>query len=169
MLKKVQRKSISAPGARFAIVASQFNRRYVDSMLEAAQSVLVRARADAIEIFRVPGAFEIPVVAARLARVSPPAFAAILCVGVIFRGETTHAQHIGEAVSLTLAQLQAAHAVPLIHGVYLFENREQARVRCLDKEHNRGRELAQTALEMAALMRRLDARFAGSPIPRRRR
>jgi 6,7-dimethyl-8-ribityllumazine synthase len=159
MLKKIQAKSIPPQGGRFALVASLFNQRYVDSMLAAARSVFKRARVDALEVFRVPGAFEIPVVAARLVRLRPPVFDAVLCFGVIFRGETTHAQHIGEAVSLSLAHLQTTHAVPVIHGVYLFENQDQARVRCLDPEHNRGRELAQTALSMAALMRQLDVRW----------
>ncbi len=163
MLTKARIKSPRSRGGRFVIVASRFNQRYVDSMLAAARAELRRARADSIEVFRVPGAFEIPVVAARLAGLRPTPFAAIMCLGVIFRGETTHAQHIGEAVSLALAQLQTARQVPIIHGVYLFENQEQARVRCLDKNHNRGRELARTALEMAALMRTLDARF-GPPV-----
>ncbi len=165
MLKKVQAKLTSAAGCRFAIVASRFNQRYVDSMLAAAKSRLRRAGAGAIEVFRVPGAFEIPAVAARLAGARPAPFAAVLCLGVIFRGETTHAQHIGEAVSLTLVQIQTSRLVPVIHGVYVFENQEQARVRCLDKHHNRGRELAQTALEMAALMRQLDRRFPAAIQP----
>jgi 6,7-dimethyl-8-ribityllumazine synthase len=157
MLKRVQEKTRRRQGGRFAIIASKFNRKHVDSMLKAAQAVLIRAGAEDIQVFRVPGAFEIPAVAACLTEAKRPAFSAVLCLGVIMRGETTHAQHIGESVSLALAQLQLTRKVPVIHGVYLFENKEQARKRCLDPQHNRGIELAQSALEMARLFRKLQS------------
>ncbi|HOW64690.1 MAG TPA: 6,7-dimethyl-8-ribityllumazine synthase [Candidatus Paceibacterota bacterium] len=157
MLRKNRSGFSQQRGGRFAIVASEFNGRYVNSMLKAATRLLEKARVDAIDIYRVPGAFEIPVVAAKLCEKKPGGYSAILCLGVVLRGETTHAQHIGESVSLTLAQLQAVHKIPIIHGVYLFENHEQARVRCLDPDHNRGIELAQTALAMTDLMARIDA------------
>jgi 6,7-dimethyl-8-ribityllumazine synthase len=138
------------------IIASTYNARYVDAMLRAAKAEILRA-GGALQIVRVPGAFEIPVVAARLAR--PPAGrprpAAIICLGVILRGATTHAQHIGEAISTALAQIQIEHGVPVIHEVLLLENEQQARERCLSRPHNRGTEAAQTALAMARVMRKL--------------
>src|SRR4051794_27872311 len=103
MLKKTQRKRSRANGARFAIVASQYNARYVNAMMNAASTELKRAGARDSLVLRVPGAFEIPVVAAQLARADPlenePRIAAIVCLGVILRGETVHAAHIGEAVT----------------------------------------------------------------------
>jgi 6,7-dimethyl-8-ribityllumazine synthase len=152
MLKQVTRREQRAGSARFAVVAAEFNPVYVEGMLAAAREVFARAGVRALEVVRVPGAFEIPVVAAALARRRRPRYSAILCLGVILRGETTHAQHIGEAVTLSLAQLQLQALTPVIHGVYLFENDRQAKVRCLDPRHNRGTELAQTALRMAAVM-----------------
>jgi 6,7-dimethyl-8-ribityllumazine synthase len=152
MLKPVKAKSVRAIGGTFAIIASKYNSRFVDAMLRAAKAEILRAGGK-VEILRVPGAYEIPVVAAKLARAQK--FSAILCLGVILRGATTHAQHIGEAVSNALVQIQIQHEVPVIHEVLLLENEQQAVERCLDEKHNRGTEAAQTALAMAAVMRSL--------------
>ena len=150
MLKPVKKiKAVKSSGS-FAIVASRYNARYVDGMLNAAVAELKRAGAK-VQVVRVPGAYEIPVVAAKLsARGSQPS--AIICLGVILRGETTHAQHIGEAVSQALMQIQIQHGVPVIHEVLLLENEKQAIARCLNPKHNRGVEAAQTAMEMARVM-----------------
>jgi 6,7-dimethyl-8-ribityllumazine synthase len=157
MLKLVKAKTARAGVAgAFAIVASRYNARYVDAMLRAAEAELRRARASEIRIVRVPGAYEIPIAAKRLARTarleSGAPFSAIICLGVILRGETVHAAHIGEAVSRALMEIQLAHEVPVIHEVLLLENEAQARVRCLNPKHNRGTEAAQAALAMARVM-----------------
>jgi 6,7-dimethyl-8-ribityllumazine synthase len=151
MLRKIPLKKIKSRGGNFAIVASRYNTRYVDAMLRAAQNELKRAGAK-VQVVRVPGAYEIPVVVTKLARASSPQFSAIICLGVILRGATTHAQHIGEAVSNALMQIQITHKVPVIHEVLLLENEEQAKERCLSRTHNRGAEAALTALEMARVM-----------------
>jgi len=167
MLKKIESKKISAKGANFAIIASTYNARYVDAMLRAAKAEILRAGGK-VQVVRVPGAYEIPVVAARLAhaaRISPRTspLAGIICLGVILRGATTHAQHIGEAVSNALAHIQITHEVPVIHEVLLLENEQQAKERCLSKTHNRGMEAAQTALEMARVMAGLPVADDDSP------
>ena len=154
MLKANKKTTARKIDATFALVASRYNARYVDAMLRAAQAELKRAGA-VVRVFRVPGAYEIPVVATKLARTSETPLAGIICLGIILRGATTHAQHIGEAVSDALMQIQLQHEVPVIHEVLLLENEDQARVRCLDPKHNRGLEAAQTALEMARVMKTL--------------
>src|SRR5206468_5362805 len=131
-----------------------------------------RAGLNRLPIVRVPGAFAIPVVAVRLAasshasRITHPSrrsptkadhasLSAIICLGVILRGETVHAAHIGEGVSRALMQIQLEYEIPVIHEVLLLESEAQARARCLGKTHNRGAEAAQTALAMAAVMKAL--------------
>jgi 6,7-dimethyl-8-ribityllumazine synthase len=151
MLKPVAQQKIRRQNGSFAIIASNYNARYVDVMLEAAQKVLAEAGVKKVRVVRVPGAFEIPAVAARLAQ-ARPAYAALICLGVILRGETAHAQQIADALGMALAQLQIQRALPVIHEVLLLENEAQAVVRCLSPEHNRGAEAAQTALEMARVM-----------------
>ena len=156
MLQKITKQKTGAHGGHFAIVASTYNARYVDAMLRAAKTEILRA-GGTVQVIRVPGAYEIPVVAAKLARLSTTnhQLSAIICLGVILRGATTHAQHIGEAVSNALVQIQIQHEVPVIHEVLLLENEQQAKERCLDQTHNRGTEAAQTALAMARVMKSL--------------
>jgi 6,7-dimethyl-8-ribityllumazine synthase len=152
MLKKVSQLKLKTTKGTFAIVASRYNAEFVDAMLHASREELLRAGAH-VRIVRVPGAFEIPAAAARLAQ--PKRYAAIICLGVIFQGETSHAQHIGWGVTHALAQIQVEQKIPVIHGVFVFEKVKHAKVRCLGKKHNRGTEAAQTALEMGRVMKSL--------------
>ncbi|MCX8154955.1 MAG: 6,7-dimethyl-8-ribityllumazine synthase [Verrucomicrobiae bacterium] len=154
MLRRVVSARKSAQGGRFAIVASEYNGRYVNSMLRAARRVLQEAGAARIRLVRVPGAFEIPVVAAALAR-QQPRWSAIICLGLILRGETVHAQQIGDTVSRLLGEISVETGVPVIHEVLLLENTAQADKRCLSPEHNRGAEAAHTAVAMARVMQSL--------------
>ena len=164
MLRKIRSGKQQATGGSFAIVASRYNALYVDAMLRAARAGLQGAGAK-VRIVRVPGAFEIPAAAARLAeknsvpasRLTPRAsrLSAILCLGVIFQGETSHARHIGWGVTHALAQIQVQYKIPVVHAVFVFEKEKHARVRCLGTKHNRGTEAAQTALQMARVMKSL--------------
>jgi len=150
MLRKNIQTKAKASGARFAIVASKYNSEFVDSMVNAARREIERS-GGSVQLIRVPGAFEIPVIAARLASKGSN-LNGIICLGVILRGETDHAQQIGNAVTSALMEIQLQYGIPVIHEVLLLENRAQAKVRCLSKDHNRGMEAAQTALEMARVI-----------------
>jgi len=149
MLKKVAKTKLTAAGHSFAIVASRYNGEYVDAMVHAAKVELDNAKAK-LRIVRVPGAFEIPAVTARLA--ASGRYSAIICFGVIFQGETSHAQHIGSGITHALAQIQVLQKVPVIHAVFVFDKIKHAKVRCLGAKHNRGTEAAHTALDMARVM-----------------
>ena len=162
MLTAMTSRRVRTTGGRFAIVASRYNARFTDALLRAARAGLRAAGASA-DVFRVPGAYEIPVVVAGLLAEGPRRFDAILCLGVIIRGETAHADLIGRAVTDALMWLQVDHAVPVVHEVLLLSDEAQARARCLGK-FNRGHEAAQTALAMASLLRRLRG---GARCPRR--
>jgi 6,7-dimethyl-8-ribityllumazine synthase len=152
MLKKV-RKARATDGGRFAIVAARYNEKFTDALVRFAKAELKAA--DELEVIRVPGSFEIPVIAGRLAHSGR--FDAIICFGAILRGATTHADHIAIGVTNALAQLQIDSGIPVVHGVLLFENEDQARARCLDPQTNRGIEAARTAMEMAKVMRKFRA------------
>ena len=155
MLEKVTANHADATGKRFAIIASLYNAKYVDSMLNGAEKLLKDAGAESVKVVRVPGAFEIPAVASHLAHASGPGYDAIICLGIILRGATTHAEHIGVSVTQSLADLQVQTRKPIIHEVLLLENHQQAEERCLDPEHNRGGEAGSTAIAMANLMAEL--------------
>jgi 6,7-dimethyl-8-ribityllumazine synthase len=154
MLKKIAARPGRSSGGRFAIVAAKYNPEYTDALVASAEKELRAGTAAEIKIVRVPGSFEVPVVAASLAKRRH--FDVIICFGVILRGQTTHAQQIADAVSNGLAQIQINTLVPIIHGVLLFENEEQARERCFGTTRNRGMEAARVALEMRTVMRSLN-------------
>ena len=146
MLKESKNLPPRQGNARIAIVASTYNTEYVDGMLNAALATLTNAGAGEVELVRVPGAFEIPVVTAKLARRKRRRPEAIICLGVILRGETTHADNVGETVSRLLGEIAVETSVPVIHEVLLLENEAQAKTRCLSKGANRGNEAAHAAL-----------------------
>src|SRR2546423_6663721 len=152
MLRPVKRHTRARSSRNFVIVASRYNQKYVDAMVGAAEEVLRRSGAK-VRVIRVPGAFELPVIAAKVAARAganrKPPVSAIICLGVILRGETVHAAHIGQAVTDALMQLQLRYEIPVVHEVLLLENEQQARTRCLGRKHNRGAEAAETALAIA--------------------
>ena len=159
MLKPNKKKTgAKSAGKRFVIIASRYNAKYVDSMLKAAVATLRAGGPCEVEVIRVPGAFEIPVVASQLAHSAPDAPDAIVCLGVIIQGETTHAEHIGRAITDALMHLQIGYRIPCVHEVLLVQNESQAKARCLDPKTNRGVAAAQTARVMAQTLGELRER-----------
>jgi 6,7-dimethyl-8-ribityllumazine synthase len=151
MLKKIRNATRNGAGGRYAIIAAKYNSRYTDAMVRFAKAELKDAAN--VRIIRVPGSFEIPTIAGILARSAE--YDAIICFGAVLRGATTHADHIVVGITNALAQLQIDSGVPIIHGVLLFENGDQAAERCLRKDTNRGIEAARTAREMVQVCRQL--------------
>lgn len=139
-------------GRRFVVIAARYNERYVNGLLQGVVETLRAAGAPEPEVWRVPGSWEIPVAAAAAARRADRRPDAVLCLGVIWQGETAHAQYIGEAVSGALMDLAIETGIPVIHGVLSVSTEAQAEARCLAAETNRGVEVARTALSMAELL-----------------
>ena len=145
----------SARGRRVAIVAARFNDLIVASLLKGAQGLWLErgGSAEELPVLRVPGAFEIPVVARQLAKSGR--FHAVVALGCVIRGDTPHFEYVaGEcARGLTLVSLETG--VPVIFGVLTVETLEQALERAAVAQGNKGAESMACALEMAALMERL--------------
>jgi 6,7-dimethyl-8-ribityllumazine synthase len=129
-------------------VASQYHSAFVDGLVSHFQTeVEAIAPGSMVEVFYVPGAFEVPLACEELARRG--GFAAITAFGVIIEGATAHASLIGAAVTDALMQTGLKNHVPVVHEVLLVKNEEQARARCLEDELNRGTEAARVAVRMA--------------------
>ena len=146
-----------------AIVASLYNNQFVQGLLNAAkEEIEVIAPNASVDVYRVPGAFEIPVCTELVLRSSTPD--AVIALGVIIRGSTEHADLVGASVTDALQQMAVRHCVPVVHEVLLVENEEQAEERCLGATINRGTEAAQTCVKMINLFGKMKASFAGEPI-----
>jgi 6,7-dimethyl-8-ribityllumazine synthase len=142
---------LSASGLRLGIAAARYNEELADALLANCLGTLAKAGADPrnINVVRVPGSFEVSAVAAKLAKSGK--YDCVIGLGIVLQGETSHAYHIGNAVANGLTTIAIQTGVPTVFGIVTANNLKQARVRCLGKQHNRGSEAAQTAIEMAAL------------------
>jgi len=145
----------TAAGCRFAVVVSRFNGEITEGLLAGARTALAEAAVpdDHITIVRVPGAFEIPVTALRLAKTGH--FDAVICLGCLIKGETMHFEYLAEAACQGIAAAATASGVPMAFGVLTALTDEQAQERAADGPGNKGREAAVAAGEMATLFRRV--------------
>ncbi len=143
---------LKADGKRFAIVVARFNSFLSEKLLEGAIDSLERSGAakDDIDVVRVPGAFEIPLVAKKMAEARK--YDAVIVLGVVIRGATPHFDVVVSEVSKGTAQVSLATGVPVLFGVLTTENIEQAIERSGTKAGNKGAEVAVAAIEMANLI-----------------
>jgi len=142
-------------GARFAIIASRWNARITDVLVAGARQSLGGngVAAEAIDVIRVPGAWEIPLAASRLA--SGGSYAAIIAVGGVIRGDTRHYEHVADGCAQGLMRAQLDSGVPVLNGVLAVERIEDAEARAGGSHGNKGEEVALAAVEMAQLLEQL--------------
>lgn len=146
---------LSAEGMRFAVVVGRFNDFVSSKLVDGAVDALVRhgASPDDITIVKVPGAFEIPMTAKRLA--ASGRFNAVVCTGAVIRGGTPHFDYVASEVSKGIATVSLETGVPVAFGVLTTDNLEQAIERSGSKAGNKGAEAALAAIEMVDLLRRI--------------
>jgi 6,7-dimethyl-8-ribityllumazine synthase len=148
------RPRLTAPKRRFVLIASQFNAKYVQGLVNHCTDELrTLSPASNVALRLVPGDFEIPFVVREVALKKEAD--AIVALGVILQGKTAHALHLAEAVTHALQQIALEHGVPVIHSVLSLNNKGQAKERCLEDKINRGTEAARAAFEMANLVAEL--------------
>ena len=141
--------------ARFAIIASRWNSRITDALVTGARQTFAAngVAEDAIDVIRVPGAWEIPVTAARIA--AGGQHVAIIALGCVIRGDTRHYEHVADCCADGLMRVSLDSGIPVMNGVLAVERIEDAEVRAGGSHGNKGEETALAAIEMAQLMEQL--------------
>lgn len=154
-MPKIVEGKIVAQGMKFGIVASRFNDFISGRLIEGAVDVLIRAGADEkdILIYKVPGAFELPLTAKKLAKSNR--FDAIICLGAVIRGATPHFDYVSAEVSKGVANVGLETGVPVVFGVLTTDNIEQAIERAGTKSGNKGADAALSAIEMVDLFKNI--------------
>ena len=147
-----------APQGKFALVVGRFNSFVVESLVTGAIDTLVRhgVKESDISVIRAPGAFELPLVAQRVAQREE--FAAIIALGAVIRGGTPHFEYVAGECTKGLAQVSMSYDVPVSFGVLTVDSIEQAIERSGTKAGNKGAEAALSALEMVSLLAQLEAK-----------
>ena len=148
---------LSAEGVRIGIVVARFNELITRPLLAGAEDALVRHGADggAVDVAWVPGSFEIPVVAQKMA--SSGRYDAIICLGALIRGATPHFDLLASSVTSSLLSISVQHGLPVINGVITTETIEQAIERAGTKAGHKGYDAAVTAIDMISVLRQLEA------------
>ena len=158
-MARVLEGQLSAAGLRFAIIVSRFNSFITERLLGGAMDAIARSggSADQVDLVKVPGSWEMPVVAGELARQNARTnrYDAIICLGAVIRGETPHFDYVASEAAKGIAHVTAATGVPVAFGVLTTNTLEQAIDRAGAKSGNKGFDAAMTAIEMASLMRTL--------------
>jgi len=143
------------PDSRFAVVCARWNSEITDRLLEGALATLHRAGVtdERIIVARVPGAFELPVVARRLAK--HHRVDAVVCLGAVIKGDTDHDRYINDSVAHALQSLACETGIPMLFGLLTCKTAQQATDRAGGRCGNKGQEAADAAIEMAAMLRKL--------------
>jgi 6,7-dimethyl-8-ribityllumazine synthase len=146
---------VAPSGSRFAVVVARFNELFTKQLLEGALDAFRRhgVADENVDVAWVPGSFEVPVVARRLA--TSGTYAAVVCLGAIIRGATSHFDYVAGQAAAGVARAALDSGVPVIFGIITTETLEQAMDRAGAKSGNKGHEAAVTAIEMASLMDQL--------------
>ena len=154
-MSRVIEGKLKAQGMKFGIIVSRFNNFVTDRLLEGALDGLKSHGGEErnIDIVRVPGAFEIPLLAEKMA--AGGKYDALICLGAVIRGDTPHFEYICDAVTRGIGHIVLQHRVPISFGVLTTNNVEQAMERAGAKTENKGFEAALTAIEMANLNREI--------------
>lgn len=152
---KVFQGELQAKGLKFAIIVSRFNDFITGKLLEGAVDALVRhgAKEEDIDVIKVPGAFEIPLTAKKVA--SKGSYNALICLGTVIRGATPHFDYVAAEVSKGVASVSLETGVPIAFGVLTTDTIEQAVERAGTKSGNKGFDAAMTAIEMAQVFKKL--------------
>jgi len=152
---KIIEGELQAKGLKFGIVMSRFNDFITSRLLEGARDALLRhgAKEDDITVIKVPGSFEIPLAAKKMA--SKKSYNAIICLGTIIRGATSHFEYIAAEVSKGIATVSFETGIPVTLGVITTDTIEQAIERSGTKSGNKGWDAALSAIEMAQLLKKL--------------
>ena len=145
---------LAPPGARFAILASRWNARVTEALIEGARKAMADhgVDEDAVDVFRVPGAWELPILAERLAAAGR--HAGLIALGCVIRGDTRHFEHVADGCAQGLMQVALKHGLPVMNGVLAVERSEDAQARAGGSHGNKGEEAAMVAIEMANLLER---------------
>lgn len=143
-----------AKGLKVAVVVSRFNSFLTEQLVKGAADAFVRMGGDEqdLTLVRVPGAYEIPVVAQKLAEKGVDA---VVCLGAVVQGATTHASLINGTTSMAFAKISLKTGVPVLDGIVSAENLEQAVERCGTKQGNKGFAVMQSAIEMANVLKQI--------------
>lgn len=147
---------LNAGGKRFALVVARFNSFIVEQLVTGALDAIVRngGNLDDVAIYRVPGGFELPVIAEKVAQTEK--FDAIIALGAVIRGSTPHFEYVANEATKGLAHVGLSHTLPIAFGVLTVDTIEQAIERAGTKAGNKGAEAALSAIEMADLFSRID-------------
>ena len=159
---------IVGPKVRICIVASKYNEQFTDALVENTIEELGELVPQGrIDLVRVPGAFEIPVMVASILDRDPPA--CVIALGLIIRGSTQHADLVGQSVTDSLQRLAIESMRPIIHEVLLLDDEKQAYARCIGSQLNRGREAARAAAAMIDVFQELDRSMPRNSIAKKQR